>query len=157
MATYKEITLDEMKECLASLGYDKEVCLDGVGEFVFGKICKFSTDDTKIFTASIRVFTSISKAGFVRSKGTDAIRVSAVYRAKDGSIRAISHKAKRVHRVANWKKNLANRIKSVEDSLRTIQFCPKCQAPMAERTVKATGNKFLGCSDFPRCNGTRSI
>lgn len=33
--------------------------------------------------------------------------------------------------------------------------CPRCGSSMAERTNKKTGDKFLGCSKFPGCKGTR--
>jgi len=33
--------------------------------------------------------------------------------------------------------------------------CPRCSSSMVERTNKKSGEKFFGCSSFPRCNGTR--
>ncbi len=33
--------------------------------------------------------------------------------------------------------------------------CPRCSAKMVERTNKRTGEKFLGCSRYPKCRGTR--
>ncbi|RED13915.1 nuclease-related domain-containing protein [Pontivivens insulae] len=35
--------------------------------------------------------------------------------------------------------------------------CPKCSARMVERTNKKTGQKFLGCSRFPKCRGVRQV
>ncbi len=35
--------------------------------------------------------------------------------------------------------------------------CPRCNAPMVERTNRKTGRKFLSCSRFPRCKGSRSL
>ncbi|PKO18008.1 hypothetical protein CVU37_06680 [candidate division BRC1 bacterium HGW-BRC1-1] len=38
--------------------------------------------------------------------------------------------------------------------------CPKCGSPMIERVAKKgsnAGQKFFGCSTFPRCNGVRDI
>lgn len=35
--------------------------------------------------------------------------------------------------------------------------CPECGEPMRERTNQTTGEIFLGCSDYPRCRGTRSL
>ena len=35
--------------------------------------------------------------------------------------------------------------------------CPKCAQPMVMRTARATGDKFWGCSAFPRCRGTLPI
>jgi predicted RNA-binding Zn-ribbon protein involved in translation (DUF1610 family) len=36
-------------------------------------------------------------------------------------------------------------------------LCPKCGKVMVLRTNGSTGEKFWGCSDFPRCRGTRDI
>lgn len=33
--------------------------------------------------------------------------------------------------------------------------CPECGEPMKERTNRTTGEVFWGCSDYPRCKGTR--
>lgn len=38
--------------------------------------------------------------------------------------------------------------------------CPKCNRGMVMRIAKTganAGNKFLGCSNYPRCAGTRSV
>jgi len=35
--------------------------------------------------------------------------------------------------------------------------CPKCGANMLKRTNRKSGEAFLGCSRFPKCNGTRQI
>lgn len=40
------------------------------------------------------------------------------------------------------------------------RICPKCNRGMVLRTAKKganAGNKFLGCSNYPRCTGTRSV
>ncbi len=34
--------------------------------------------------------------------------------------------------------------------------CPDCGSTMVERTNRATGSTFFGCSDFPDCTGTRN-
>lgn len=35
--------------------------------------------------------------------------------------------------------------------------CPLCAAPMVPRTARQSGARFLGCSTFPACRGTRPI
>jgi len=35
--------------------------------------------------------------------------------------------------------------------------CPRCTATMVERSNRQSGEKFLGCSRFPKCKGTREI
>ena len=47
--------------------------------------------------------------------------------------------------------------KSVQDN---APECPKCGKPMIKRMAKKgvnSGHEFWSCSDYPRCNGTRSI
>lgn len=36
-------------------------------------------------------------------------------------------------------------------------ICPKCGKPLKERTNRATGSKFLGCTGFPNCKYTKSL
>lgn len=36
-------------------------------------------------------------------------------------------------------------------------LCDKCGSPMSTRTVKATGDKFLSCSAYPKCKYTKNI
>ncbi len=39
-------------------------------------------------------------------------------------------------------------------------ICPKCGKPMLKRMQKKgekQGREFWGCSDYPRCNGVRSL
>lgn len=36
-------------------------------------------------------------------------------------------------------------------------LCDKCKSPMSIRTVKASGDKFLACSAFPKCKNTKSL
>lgn len=33
--------------------------------------------------------------------------------------------------------------------------CPECGGPMKSRANKATGQRFWGCSAYPKCKGTR--
>ena len=34
--------------------------------------------------------------------------------------------------------------------------CPTCLGPMTSRANRATGQRFWGCNDYPRCKGTRN-
>ena len=36
-------------------------------------------------------------------------------------------------------------------------LCDKCGSPMATRTVKDTGEKFLACSGYPKCKNTKRL
>jgi len=35
--------------------------------------------------------------------------------------------------------------------------CPRCSAKMVERSNRKSGEKFLGCSRFPKCKGTKKV
>jgi restriction system protein len=35
--------------------------------------------------------------------------------------------------------------------------CPRCSAALVERSNRKSGEKFLGCSRYPKCKGTRQI
>ena len=53
---------------------------------------------------------------------------------------------------------LARRAKQSAQS--DAPLCPKCGKPMIKRMAKKgknAGNAFWSCSDYPNCNGTRSI
>lgn len=52
--------------------------------------------------------------------------------------------------------NVEQQVEKDED----IPKCPKCGAQMVLRTAKKgsnAGNQFYGCSNFPKCNGIRSV
>ena len=36
-------------------------------------------------------------------------------------------------------------------------LCPRCGAAMTERVNGKTGDRFLGCTKYPRCRGTRQL
>ena len=43
--------------------------------------------------------------------------------------------------------------------LKPVPFCPECEQPMVLRQPKSDDSwpAFWGCSDYPRCKGTRDI
>ena len=43
----------------------------------------------------------------------------------------------------------------MEQAKMTTQLCPKCNSPMVERPGKY--GRFLGCTSYPKCRGTRNI
>jgi restriction system protein len=45
----------------------------------------------------------------------------------------------------------------VERSADAPPSCPTCSGPMALRTNRQTGAAFWGCTEFPRCRGTRPV
>lgn len=47
-------------------------------------------------------------------------------------------------------------VKTIQSQKKNIVDCPKCGSAMKLRESK-NGNKFWGCSRFPKCRGTKSI
>ena len=39
----------------------------------------------------------------------------------------------------------------IADIKQTLSSCPRCKSELVERIAKASGNKFIGCSSFPKC------
>lgn len=147
MAAYTAISADEMATFLEPQGFSR-VPLTDTREIVWGRVLRVG--GTKF---TIRVFSGIEAGtGESRGVGEDAIRVSLVWRNRDGAIRGVG-RSKRVHRVAGWRTNLQARI----DGIEAPPCCPVCGAPMAPRKSKASGEKFWGCADFPACRGTRPM
>ncbi|RDJ34991.1 MAG: hypothetical protein DWQ19_09155 [Crenarchaeota archaeon] len=145
-ATYTDITADEMHEFLTSKGFS-EISIPGTIERVYGK--RVRQDDLQL---SLRVYTGVV-GKHSREAGADAIRVALFMRKPSGEIVKLGG-SKRVHRVQNWRINLAKRI---EDWLSYMpeHKCDKCGMPMVVRTSK--NGKFLGCSGYPNCRVTRKI
>ena len=113
-ATYTPVSLAEMVELLSPAKGWNEVTLDRVQEHVLDwRVHRFAE------TVVVRVYTSVrisDDAG--RGCGKDAIRVCAVNLDTDRGL----VKAKRVHRVENWRINLRKRIESVIAELDTRNF-----------------------------------
>lgn len=113
----------------------------------------------------VRIFTSLPvDGGSVRGCGKDAIRV-VVGIEKDSRFRPIA-KSRTVYRTAS--KAGSNRVEEFLLRFRSIireayskasevKQCPKCGSPMVYRKVKSTKKEFLGCSDYPRCKGSRNL
>jgi hypothetical protein len=46
------------------------------------------------------------------------------------------------------------------DSSETVPHCPVCNALMVKRLARrgvSAGSSFLGCSNYPKCRGTRAV
>jgi ssDNA-binding Zn-finger/Zn-ribbon topoisomerase 1 len=57
-------------------------------------------------------------------------------------------------------KKLAPKLKPEQKSPAKLVHnvkCPVCNALVVVRTRRSDGNKFYGCSKFPRCRGTQQI
>lgn len=59
----------------------------------------------------------------------------------------------------NYKRIIQDNIKKDAPKVNYTILCPKCGSKMVLRTAKKgknKGNKFWGCSQFPKCRGTSS-
>jgi len=151
MAEYYPISEAEMSEFLVAQGF-QPVSLPGTLELVWGKIVRRGS-----CVCSLRVYSGINPNGASRDVGKDAIRVTLHWRDAGGVIQKVGG-SKRVHRVRGWRDNLQNRIDKWEEALGPP--CPKCAAPMVQRTVKKDGpnkgKKFWSCVTWKatKCQGS---
>lgn len=100
---------------------------------------------------TIRVYSSIDKATkTTRPEGKDAIRVCLCYNGK------VILTSKRINRTQNWQNKLRLRVTSMARIKDKVK-CPRCNNYMRERKNKKTGEKFLGCLTYPKCNMMKKI
>jgi hypothetical protein len=61
--------------------------------------------------------------------------------------------------IYNLKEGISKRQQSVIDKEKHLFRFGKCEcgSPMCERTNKANGQKFLGCTNYPKCKNTKPI
>lgn len=147
MAQFITINRKEMESFLTDLGFQEIPDLPHTTELVMGKIIAPSL--------CLRVYTSVV-GETTRANGKDAIRCAVFHRSKiTGTVTHLAGE-KRVHRVVNWRKNLASRIETMESRLPDLVFCPQCAEIMQIRENRSNGNKFWGCTDYRNgCRGTR--
>lgn len=105
MRQFYNITASEMDTFLRHRGFTP-ISLPKVKEKVYGKIIYKGV--------CVRVYTGIV-GDDSRECGSDAIRVVAVKRWKDGTIHAVSDTQSKVYRLENWRANLTIRIDNVID------------------------------------------
>lgn len=104
-AKFTPISTEAMHHFLVQQGFERISAVTmQARELVYGKILKKNV--------CLRIYTSLVDDQ-VRAVGADAIRLAVVKRQPDGSIIGIG-RAKRVHRVENWRVNLIERIRLLE-------------------------------------------
>lgn len=89
-------------------------------------------DETHNGRINVLVYTSVEK-GEIRECGTDAIRICAVYSAKDGKERGIAAAEKRVNRVGDMSAivdRMHQRMRDVYKIVKTGSRCKCCNAPV---------------------------
>ena len=101
---------------------------------------------------TLRIYSSIDHE-VSRECGQDPIRCKLYYRKPTGDIVHVGT-TKNVLRINTWQNNLKKNI----DNWKAIlgPACPKCGAPMREKNNRKNNSTFLGCVNYPECNGTRA-
>jgi hypothetical protein len=87
-----------------------------------------------------------------RGVGEDAIRFVVMYRGHAGTKDRVVVKAKRVHRITTWRKNLNARVESMLQVVDRMK-CSRCGSLMITREGKF--GAFAGCVRYPDCTHTR--
>ena len=129
--------------------------LKGVNEVVFDLPVKVKSG--KSFPFTVRIYSSVEHGSYnIRDCGEDAIRVCLVD--KNGKV---LKSAKRINRIGETDEILDRVVDRCRDMFKVAidpnHHCPNCDGLMVERTVKKTGSKFLGCSNYPNCNHTAKV
>lgn len=102
MGTFVNITTSQMESALPGF---RELPLRRCSEKVYGK--RIDVDGIAL---TMRVYSGIDKvSGESRSNGSDAIRITIVWKDENGRIRGVA-RTKRVNRVPGWQNRLQSRI-----------------------------------------------
>lgn len=62
----------------------------------------------------------------------------------------------RLHQSFKTNRAHVKHVKDIQNKKKNIVVCPKCGSPMKQRKSKS-GNKFWGCSRYPKCRGTKNM
>lgn len=150
-AEYTRISGDDMEDYLTDMGFE-ELPRVPRRERIYQKLYGRGPDGAELFT---RVYTSIVDGAVsgARDVGRDAIRVVPIYIHPTLGEFALA-KNRRVHRVLGWRKNLADRIQTSEDSA-PGPVLDSNGKPMRLRKNRRTGQHFWGSIDYPKNMETR--
>lgn len=102
---------------------------------------------------SLWCYSTIDKqTGVARKKGSDAIRLVAVF---NDNVH-LEYGEKKTLRIQTWQKNLSKKITNIINrGAEGIRFCPKCGDVMVKREGRY--GEFWGCNSYPRCDETIQI
>ena len=150
MASSEKISSEQMDNFMDVLGFTELSIKERTG--TLRRTVKEKVYEKGFGAGKIRIYSSVAGVES-RDVGKDAIRVQYWV---DG-IKVFG--ATRVHRVKNWRRNVLNRVESLEDmivkgSLRQVPQDSSGKAMVVRRAHK-DGKKFWGSSDYPRNNETR--
>tara|TARA_R110000824_G_scaffold3107_2_gene14306 strand:+ start:5424 stop:7391 length:1968 start_codon:yes stop_codon:yes gene_type:complete len=150
MASFEKISSEQMDNFMDVLGFKELSIKERTGNL--RRTVKEKVYEKDFGAGKIRIYSSVAGVES-RDVGKDAIRVQ--YWVDGVKV----YGATRVNRVKNWRKNVLNRIYSLEDmvSKGSLRKVPKDSSgsPMVVRKARRGGKKFWGSSDYPRNNETR--
>lgn len=148
---YVPITRDEMEDMIVKEMGFHEVPLEGTFERVYERQIVVHGKEIPF---KIRVYSTIDfNTDRSRDCAADAIRVGLV-NTETGRYMKKEH---RTHRTMNALTNMRERARDIWKfaAHHLTEGCPKCDSSMAVR--KGRNGLFLGCTQYPKCNGTRQI
>lgn len=147
---YVQPTREEFEECLNKTGHEWVINHNAPGKEIVYETHDFMPDHNGVV---IRIFSTIDQASArARNKGSDAIRLviwnNHIGRPMGGR--------KKTLRIETYCKNLRDKIRDIFESyLDYIEECPECGSWMVVR--EGQYGKFLGCTRYPDCRGTKEI
>jgi hypothetical protein len=113
------------------------------------------------------VRSSIDYTGVAAATGEDSIRVWVEYwHEKARTWRPLGKDGKAwTTRLPGWQERLKGRLRqcwkvALADKPKVAEgaeICPKCGAGMILRTNRVTENQFWGCSNYPKCKGSKDV
>ncbi len=154
---YVEITYDQMAHLLEEEMGFHQIYHQRCGEFVWSR--KVETKSGQSFPYAVTVYSSVDRTTrTTRNCGDDAIRVVLVDLETGKAMKLRSEKGKAGQRIYRTKNALSNLKERCREYFHQVIYnrCPLCGSVMVERTKRATGEKFYGCSHYPTCRGSKN-
>ena len=107
---------------------------------------------TEKSTITIKIYSSVDKfSGITRDIGEDAIRCVLF----DFISQKPVGKAKRTHRMTNWKERLKEKLDELKEETKKIQICKTCNSAMVLRN--SSRGEFYGCLSYPNCKSSMTL
>jgi superfamily II RNA helicase len=106
---------------------------------------------TSIPNVNVRIYSSIDYSGITRSIGEDAIRCVLIDNVSHKPI----DKAKRTHRMSNWKERLKQKLDDLKEEAKKVAICKSCGSAMVLRD--GSKGQFYGCLSYPTCKASMDL
>jgi superfamily II helicase len=100
---------------------------------------------------NIKIYSSIELSGVSRNLGEDAIRCVLI----DSTSNKPIDKAKRTHRMSNWKERLKEKLDVLKEEVKNLKLCKSCGSVMVLRD--GPKGQFYGCLAYPLCKTSMDL